>query len=132
MITGNENNLGIYSGNLDFTGNRTVRTPKFSATLGVSKTFEMEHGALEVASDLYYNSGFFYTAQNSSEAEQKSYNVVNARISYLYKPWDVRLTAYGQNLGKTYYTNGVLQTDFGTLESPAPPLNYGVRAAWTF
>src|SRR5690606_877312 len=54
----------------DFSGNRIVRTPEFSGTAGLSYTFDALAGTFEVAADVYYNSGYYYTAQNIPTAEE--------------------------------------------------------------
>src|SRR3546814_14980983 len=58
---------GINTGR-DFTGNKITRTPKLSGTLGVNQLIDnVGNGNLELAANVYYNSGFYYLAQNRSE-----------------------------------------------------------------
>jgi iron complex outermembrane receptor protein len=116
----------------DFKGNRIVRTPKFSGTAGLSYTGNAPGGSFEVAADVYYNSGFYYTAQNIATAEEGAYELVDARVSYLYESCDLRLTLFGQNLGDQLHALNKLPTDIGTWTTYAPPRTYGVRLAWSF
>lgn len=116
----------------DFSGNDVVRTPKFSGTVGLSKTWEIWRGALELAGDVYYNSGYNYLPQNSKVFEQKAYEMLTARLSYLYQPWTMRVTVFGDNLGDKAVAYGYFSNDFGRLEPLAPPRSFGVRLNWDF
>lgn len=116
----------------DFTGNTTVRTPELSGSLGLSYTFELGPGMVEVAGDVYYNSGVFFAAQNNEASIQKSYNVVNARASYYFAPWQLRVTAYGTNLGNAEYFVFNADTDFITGTLLAPPAIFGLRLNWEY
>lgn len=116
----------------DFTGNRVVRTPKFSGSIGPSYSFEAGDGDVEVAADYYLNTGFFFSAQNTQVAKQDSYGILNARIAYLYRPWRTRLTLFGQNVTDSKYYLYQFENDFGTSGMLAAPAVYGVRLNWDF
>ncbi len=114
----------------DFSGNETVRTPEFSGNVGLDYSLDVPGGVVALGGDGYYNSGFFYDTQNT--AEQPSYHLFNARLSYLYERWGLRVTGYGRNLNDaTYYANK-FPTDFGVNSFFAPPRTYGVRVDWQF
>src|SRR5581483_10955507 len=57
----------------DFSGNRIVRTPQFSSSLGLSQSVPVPGGRLEVAGDWYHNSGYYYLAQNSPVSYEPRY-----------------------------------------------------------
>jgi len=116
----------------DFTGNEVVRTPEFSGNLGLAYTFTLGDGVVEMAGDMYYNSGFYYSAQNTETASEDSYQVFNARVSYLYEPWGTRITLFGKNLTGAKYHYVTTELDFGTAKLLAPPETYGVRINWDF
>jgi iron complex outermembrane recepter protein len=116
----------------DFAGNRIVRSPEFSGTAGLSQTFDALRGTFEVAADLYYNSGYYYTAQNIEQGEEEAFSTLDARISYLHAASNVRLTLFGRNLTDTLYAINRLPTDIGTWTYYAPPATYGVRLQWSF
>lgn len=122
----------IYSDNLDLTGERIPRTPKYSGTAAIIQTFSIPGGDLEMGVDYYYNSGFYYLAQSDSFTEEKAYGLMGARVSYLYDPWSLRVTVFGKNLLDETYNNSRFVTDFGTLDAQAPPTLYGVRLNWEF
>lgn len=114
----------------DYSGNVIPRTPEWSATLGLNKSFFFERSVIEIGADVYYNSGFYYLPQNTDASYQDEYHVVSARISYLYEPWNLRLTGFGNNLEDKKYTDGLFQTDFGVLSHLAKPVTYGLKVNW--
>lgn len=123
---GYDENTGLFSDNLDFGGNDIVRTP--DTTGGVAITQAIPIGTdheFEIGADYYYNSGFSYTPQNS--VKEPSYTLLNGRISYLYVPLGLRLTAFGKNMENKRYHYSKLQTDFGVNQTLAAPRQYGVR-----
>lgn len=123
---------GIAYGDGDFSGNRIVRTPKFSGTASISQSFEIPGGPLEVAGDYYYNSGYYYLAQNTPDTFEDAYALINARISYLSRRYGLRLTVFGDNLGDQRYDLAQFHTDFGRQDSLAPPRTWGLRVNWDF
>ena len=129
-------NQGNYDANQsschDFSGNRIVRTPKFSGNFTLSQSFEIAGGPIEVAADYYYNSGYYYLAQNTPDTFEDAYDIINARVSYLYRPWSLRVTAFGANLGDERYNLAQFHTDFGRQDSLAPPRTWGLRLNWDF
>ena len=138
--TGYDETTGIFFGPLpggidtgrNFTGNDITRTPRLSGTFGVNQIFDLGSGDLEVAGSVYYNSGFFYLAQNSPVSQQKSYEVADASVSYLYHPWNTRVTLFCKNLNRAVYTYSKFILDTGELDYDAPPRTVGVRVNWDF
>ncbi|WP_299693366.1 TonB-dependent receptor [Hydrocarboniphaga sp.] len=134
------NDAGLYFGkgsllllpNQDFTGNRIVQSAKFSGDFGVSYVFDIKGGPVELASDVYYNSGLYFTAQNSPHSQEGNYYLLNARLSYLYEPWNLRMTAFAKNINNGRYYLFNYETDFGTNALLQTPATYGLRLAWEF
>lgn len=118
---------GIAYGNGDFSGNRIVRTPKFSGAATISQTFDVPGGEFELAGDWYYNDGYYYLAQNTPDTFEHAYDIVNARVSYLIRRHGLRITVFGDNLGDERYDVAQFHTDFGRQDSLAPPRTWGVR-----
>jgi iron complex outermembrane receptor protein len=116
----------------DFTGNRVVRTPKFSGSATLSQTIDVSSGSFEIGVDYYYNSGFYYLAQNSANSLEDSYRIVNGRVSYLHAPWNLRVTVFGENLIDERYRLAQFHTDFGRADTLAPPVTAGLRLNWEF
>ncbi|HKY90575.1 MAG TPA: TonB-dependent receptor [Nevskiaceae bacterium] len=120
----------LYNPNNDFSGNTIVRNPEFTASVALNYGVAVPGGVLEMGADAYHNSGFFYDPGHTSE--QDAYEVYNARIGYLFDPWNLRVTVFGDNLGNGDRYLFQFPNDFGTVGKLAPPRVYGVRVNWTF
>lgn len=116
----------------DFTGHPIAHTPTFSGNFGLSKTFNIGPGSLELASDIYLSSHYWFFPQDTDYSRQNSYHLVNAHISYLYDPWKTRITVFGENLTETRYSVGQFLADFGRLDYLNRPISAGVRLNWSF
>lgn len=128
---GFDEDTGVYTPNQDFSGNTVVRSPKWTGGIGISQIVPTAwDGEVELGVDAYYNSGFFYDSQNS--VEEKAYFLLNARISYLHRPWNLRLTVFGRNLTDENYHMAIFQSDFGEVSTLAYPAQYGVQLNWDF
>ncbi len=128
---GYNENTGLFSNNIDFTGNDIVRTPKYSGGIVLTQTIPIgDRHELELGADWYYNSGFSFTPQNT--VKEPSYNLLNGRVSYNFIPWNLRVTAYGKNLTDERYHNSKFQTDFGVNQTLAAPVQYGLRLEWKY
>ncbi|WP_373088232.1 TonB-dependent receptor [Zhongshania sp.] len=130
--SGFDKNTGLLSTGNDFSGNEISRAPDTTGTIGISKTTEVPGGTLEIGADYYYNSGFYYLAQNSEKSIEDAYTVLNARISYFYAPENLRITLYGKNLEGTEYNYGRFHVDFGTADYKAPRDIVGLKLNWQF
>ena len=118
---------GFFSSDNDYTGNRTVRTPRFTGTAGLSKSWAVPGGRFEIGGDVYRNSGFYYAASNDPRFDQPGYTLYGAGVGYRYQPWGLTLSGFGRNLGNRQYSQGLIATDFGSNYSLAPPVTYGLR-----
>lgn len=129
---GYDTQTGVFSETNDFSGNRQTRTPKYSGTVALTKLWGLDSGEFEVGSDYYYNDGFFYSASNDSNYQQKSYSLVGAFARYRYEPWRTDVRVFGNNLTDEFYTQGVISTDFGGVFTVAPSVTYGVTLSVEF
>ena len=116
----------------DFTGNRIVRTPKFTSTIALNQSIIMPDGTLELGLDYYYNSGFFFNAQNSDLYARDQYRLFNARVSYFFDDADLQVTLFGENIMNEQYNEIVFVDDFGRNQVLNSPDIYGVRVKYTF
>ncbi|WP_352888755.1 TonB-dependent receptor [Sinimarinibacterium thermocellulolyticum] len=126
----NEN--GTFVSDQDYSGNQLIRTPQLTATLSLSKTWEIPGGALEAVFDAYYTEDFYYEASNREASKQESYWLLGARLSYLFERWDLRVTGGVRNLTDEFYTAGFFATDFGVQPTLAPPRSYFAQLIWNF
>ncbi|MGQ0698453.1 MAG: TonB-dependent receptor [Panacagrimonas sp.] len=116
----------------DFKGNRIVRTPEYTYNIGLSQTFDIFSGSLELGADVNYNDGFFFLPQNSELYAREANTLVNARVTYFYTPWDLELGAFCNNLSDEEYNEIVFVDDFGRNQILNSPRTYGLRAKWAF
>ena len=114
----------------DYTGNDVTRTPKFSGTFNLNQVIEFGPGNFELGASVYYNSGFYYLAANTPVSKEQKYYVVDAQISYLYSPTNVRVTLFGKNLNDEVYSYSQFHTDAGRQTYLAPPRTFGIRLTW--
>ncbi|MGQ0700894.1 MAG: TonB-dependent receptor [Panacagrimonas sp.] len=123
---------GLFSPNNDFSGNKQTRTPEFSGTVAFTKLWGMGNGEFEIGADYYYNDGFFYSASNDANYEQKDYSLVGAFVRYRHEPSKIGVRVFGNNMTDEFYTQGVISTDFGGVFTVAPPVTYGVTLSVEF
>ena len=131
--------LGFGPGNAtgearDFTGNRIVNSPRFSGTLTATQGLLSRYGShgLQLAGDVYYNSGYFFTPQNTPVAEQAAHVLFNVRLTYDYRPAGLQLAIFGENLSDEPVLSSVFAVDTGPAYQLRPPRNYGLRAKGSF
>jgi iron complex outermembrane receptor protein len=116
----------------DFAGNKTVRTPEYTFNFGPTFTFDVPGGNVELGGSVYYNSGYYFSAQNKDGVDQPKYYLYNARISYLHEASGLRLSVFGKNLADKFYWYNKFETDFNTIGTAAPPRTFGVRLDYQF
>jgi iron complex outermembrane receptor protein len=126
---GFDQTTGVFSGNLNFTGNYQPQSAKYTGTLGINKvtSWDRIQGSLEFGADLYYTSSFFWDSQNSPNSEQRGYLKLGLQLSYFNEPHNLRVTGYVQNATDARYDTQQLTTDFGVLRNQALGRVIGVR-----
>lgn len=129
--SGYNKNTGFLELNQDYSGNKMVRTPKWSGSASLAKSWELGWGSVESAVDSYYTSKIWYVASNERYGEE-SYVLFNARVSALYEPWKLRVTLFGENLSDKAYALSRFPNDFGAPETLAAPRAFGMRVDWSF
>ncbi|MGJ8686296.1 MAG: TonB-dependent receptor, partial [Spongiibacteraceae bacterium] len=129
---GYTNDSGFAQTGQDFSGNRIVKTPEYSGNIGLMKSWNIGDGVLELGGSVYITEEFENEPSAREVTKQEGYQLYSARASYLYEPWYLRVTVFGDNLTDEAYTRGTQPTEFGTLVSVGTPLTYGVRMAWEF
>ena len=116
----------------DYTGNRITRTPKYTASASLSKTWQVPSGPLEATASYYFNSGFSYEASENPLFSQPAYFTLGGHLSYLYEPYNLRATLTGENLTGKFSTGGELLLDWGAMATLAPRRTVTMRIDWTF
>ena len=117
--------------NNDFSGNDTVRTPKYTATAAVNYTFPLFFGLEgELGADTYYNDGFFYDPLNT--LTQESYQIYNARLGVFDPRTNIRVTFFGKNLTDEAFFTQKYRFDFGDTGIWGAARTYGVTFTWAY
>lgn len=123
---------GHFRSDQDYSGNRIVRTPEFSASAMLNKLWMTGSGALGAGLDVYYSSAIHYEPSNRPLTRQRGYWLLGARVGYLFARWNLRLSASVRNLSNTGYFAGLVVNDFGFQPSLAPPRIWALQLNWGF
>lgn len=127
MIPGS---LGNSATSTDISGERTERSPEWTATFAGSYKIELANGGSIVPSgNIYYSSSYIFGA--GGRLRQPAYALVNAEVAWNL-PNGLTVAAWAKNLtDKTYYINYKSNafSDSGTSNEPR---TYGVRASYRF
>ncbi|MGQ0697291.1 MAG: TonB-dependent receptor [Panacagrimonas sp.] len=123
--------IGFSDEQIDFKGNKTVRTPEFTGTLAINYTFPFFFGLeAEVGGDVYANDGFFYDPLNS--LEQVAYQIWSARAGLFDPRSNIRLTFFGKNLTDDVFFTNKYRQDFGDTGIYGAARTYGAFVSWSF
>jgi iron complex outermembrane receptor protein len=115
---------------VDATGNTTVHTPDFSATLTANYSVATRIGNLDLSVTNAYISSYFWEPDNI--IKQPSVDLLNAALKWtsLNQRWDLRF--YGQNLTNRLYFLAGQTTPLVAESTPAAPRTYGFVAGMHF
>ena len=117
--------------NGDATGNRLVRSPKFTANATANIMVPTgDDGLLTFTGAASYNSGFFWNVSN--RLKQPEYLILNGSISWKSDSTPLSVSLWGRNLtNKTY---GVFVTDTTAADaiSYGRPRSFGVALGFDF
>lgn len=115
----------------DASGNRVIKTPKFSSTLGLDYALPVG-SALEAGVNVNWahTSRIYWEVDN--RLTQAPTDIVNAQLSFgsMDEAWRIRLWA--RNLTDEKYFSTVSSAPTGDLGSPAAPRAYGVTLDFKF
>ncbi|MET0657127.1 MAG: TonB-dependent receptor, partial [Steroidobacteraceae bacterium] len=114
----------------DLSGNETIQTPKFTASVGASYIVPTSMGQWGFAASLYHNDGYFFEPTNS--VEQDAYDLVDASISWTSTDEKYGARLWGKNLLDEEYYSAANSAALGKHYSAAAPLTYGVTFSTHF
>lgn len=118
---------------IDCSGFPMMRTPKWVGSAGYEHRFDLANGGtITPSGDMTFASARFTSIDFSPVTQDKGYVVVNGELAYAApdNAWSIAL--WGQNLTKTAFLTGGIQS--GTINRPTinQPRTYGVRARVNF
>ncbi|WP_313802672.1 TonB-dependent receptor [Sphingobium sp.] len=114
----------------DASGQPTVRTPKFAASIGAVYTVPTNVGDIALAASFSHNSGYDYFVL--SNTRQGAFDVVNGSIKWTNssKAFDIKL--WGKNLLNEKYYDTLIAATVGDTGTPAAPRTYGITVGMHF
>ncbi|WP_043766069.1 TonB-dependent receptor [Algiphilus aromaticivorans] len=126
--TGFDERTGLFRSDLDFTGNESMRAPRFTGRAGLRYGHFTRFGAIEAGVSFYYSDDYFFDQQNA--IAQPAFHTLQAQISAQHRRSGLSLTLFGDNLTDSTYFLNQFQTDFNTVGTLAAPRTYGLRLEW--
>ncbi len=117
----------------DFSGNEVPRSPKFSSNVSINQFIGMgEFGDLEIGVGYAFKDSYFFTASNNPRARQPQYELFDARISWIYEPQGLTLSAYINNIKDEQYYAQLTENDYGVHGNFGDPKTYGLKLKYEF
>lgn len=115
----------------DVTGNRLVRTPPITLSLGVNWTIPLANGGkFENTANLYFSDRYNFDITN--RIKQPGYATLAGQIRYVFPDEHFSIAAYGRNITNSHYYSVSTPTSFGDQATVAPPRQYGITVGARF
>ena len=111
-------------------GNKLPQTPTYTFNLGGDYSVDTGIGTFALNATYFRQSRVYAAADNL--ASQKSYDLINASISWTDLDDHVTVKLWGKNLGKTVYTTSLIEGFTGFDVSYGYPRTYGITAGFKF
>ncbi len=113
----------------DASGNRLIRSPKYTAFASATYKVDIGTGQIEANGTVSSSSSFFWHPDN--RLKQSAFTIINARLSYLPTP-NIKLSVFGDNLTNRRTEVYVREAAIGDFASYSKPRTWGVSAGYTF
>jgi iron complex outermembrane receptor protein len=111
-------------------GNHTTRAPRFTSSLSLIYSTDIDGYGLRLAATGYHQSKFYWQPDN--RVTQPAYDVVNADMRLTLPNGHWQLIAFARNLLSEKYAVTFNPSTLGDIYSPAAPRTYGVGAGLKF
>ncbi len=121
-------------GPIDRAGLHFANAPALNFGLGGDYRASLPMGELIVRADWYHQSKTYYDVQNSKDAQQNAYGLLNGRISLLLPDGKTEIALWGKNLLDRNYANTAFRVASfnNTHVYAAPPRRYGISVSRSF
>lgn len=117
--------------NLDFTGNRLLRTPDYQYSIGADYTLPVSDDfEIKAHADYTYQDMFFYGPDNTNF--EPGYGLLDARIGFGSRDDGWAITVFGKNLTNKLYRTSVIPFLGDEASLYGAPRTYGVRLSGKF
>jgi len=111
-------------------GNEMLRSPEFTANLGLFYTIDIGGGAIDLSSTIYYTSDFYF---DSSEAyQQEGYELVSLRAEWTDASDSISVALFADNVTDSEYRTQVLPQQLGALSMWGAPATIGASVNYRF
>lgn len=124
--TGNTGSVVI----ADLTGDRLIRSPKITASLGLNFETHVGSDKLTLNGTFYHSSA--YKTQLGNENNQGAYSTLGLLASFTPNDGPLTLTAFARNLTNEAYVTGTAASGSAYLDYYAPPREVGLSASYSF
>ncbi|MGA0606652.1 TonB-dependent receptor [Phenylobacterium sp. VNQ135] len=114
----------------DVTGNRVIRTPKWTTNASARYERPLAVGTLDAYASILLSDSFFFDPLN--RLKQSAYTVVNGEIGWTAPDNRTRVSVWGNNLTDEVYFRVVSTSGNADWVNYASPRTYGVRLAYTY
>lgn len=115
---------------VDASGFRMQRAPKFSGNADVTYTMPLFEGMLALNANLYYSSKVYF--DQVEQFFQKSYALLNLRATWTDPSEHWSFSVFGTNVTDTKYRNQVQPATGAVQQGYGEPAVYGVSASYRF
>jgi iron complex outermembrane recepter protein len=121
---------GLQQIQFDATGDRLLKTPKFTGNVTLNYTKDMWGGAVDANATLYYSSSYKWELTNRVRTD--GYATLNTQLGYTPEGSRWRFGVYGRNLTNKAYIVATTISNEGDSGAYAPPREIGVNVRYKF
>ena len=121
----------------DASGNHLPQAPEYTANVGLEyrRYFDSLSGDLSLRADYFYSDEKFFDQYERASARQKSYELINASLTYQSTDGVWEVSAFGKNLTDELVISSALLFGLlgdGVISDINPPRTYGFAAKYSF
>jgi iron complex outermembrane receptor protein len=114
----------------DVSGNRLLRAPKYTLSLGADWSTDVAGGRMKLSGNLFNSARVYYDFAN--RVSQKPYTLANAEVSWSPQAADWRVGVYATNLTNTHVVQQISTTSFADFFTLERPREVGISAQYKF
>jgi iron complex outermembrane recepter protein len=125
---------GIQRVNGDATGNRLPYAPTFTVDISADYLWHLRESLLDLNVTQSHNSGYYSDTSNNAFLRQKSFNMLNASVTWTAPGGNLSVVVWGRNLIDERIASALLQdapTGY-TADYSNPPRTFGVSLRYQF
>jgi iron complex outermembrane receptor protein len=121
---------GLVSAIEDLSGDRLVRSPKYTADFRPSYSYDIGAGEFELTGIAYYTASYAY--DTTGRVVQPGYFLLNGDLSFTPAGSNFRFSIWGKNLTNKIYTYSAPTNGNADNVVYAPPRSVGLEAKYSF